>query len=531
MVKKLLGERLLESKLITIDQLHLALDRQKKNKEMLGKILTDLGFVDEETLVNFLADYFDVPYFHLEEVDYIPPEVVNIIPYEMALAYTLLAISEEGDNLVVAVSDPMDLIGLDNVKRKTGCQIKLVISSETQIKQAMAKFYGREPVKKDEQSGLSASPDLSLKEIKLGDLSIKTYKGPQVSMEQLFEFMVKRNASDLHLAVGQPPQLRINGRLVMTGYTNLSKESIQCLAFSILNKEQIETFRDKRELDISFGIPNLSRFRVNLFWQRNSVGMAVRRIPQIIQDLKELGIPEVIKDFVERPSGLVLVTGSTGQGKSTTLASLIEHVNTHHKRHIITIEDPIEYIHNNKKSIINQREIGKDTLSFPLALKQAFRQDPDIILIGEIRDIESVHAALTLSETGTLIIATLNTKDAVHSISRLIDMFHPNEQHQIRMQLSMSLVGVISQHLALKKDGSGRVLATEIMNCIPAIQNLIRENQIHQIRSFILTGQKHGMHSMNQGLADLYRSGLISIQEAYKNATDVQELATLLEEK
>lgn len=531
MVKKLLGQRLLEKNLITEEQLRFALQQQQNKKEALGKILTELGFVDEETLVSVLADYFGVPYFKLEEVDYIPPEVVNLIPYEMALAHNLIALSQEGDVLIIAMSDPMDLIGLDNIKRKTNLQIKLVIATERQIKQAIAKFYGREPLNKEEECSKLPSPDVCLKDINLGGLTIKTYKAPQINMEQLFELMVKENASDLHLAVGQPPQLRISGKLVTTGYGHLNNESIESLAFSILNKEQIEAFKGKRELDISFGIPNLSRFRVNLFWQRNSIGMAVRRIPYAIPDTESLGLPEVAKDFIQRPNGLVLVTGSTGQGKSTTLASLIEYVNKHHKCHIITLEDPIEYVHSNKKAIINQREIGKDTLSFQVALKQAFRQDPDIILIGEIRDIESVHAALTLSETGTLIIATLNTKDAIHSITRLVDMFHPNEQHQVRIQLSMALVGVISQHLVIKKDGSGRVLATEVMNCIPSIQNLIRENQMPQIRSLILTGQKYAMHTMNQSLAELYQTGTISLQEAYKNASDVQELATILEAK
>lgn len=530
MTKKLLGERLLEKNLITEDQLRQALEQQKYKKEALGKILTEMGFVDEETLVSVLAEYFGVPFFKLEDIDYIPPDVINIIPCEMALAHNLIALSKENDVVIIGMSDPMDLMGLDNVKRRTNHQIKIVICTETQIKQAIAKFYGRESLKKNEQNE-SSSLDVCLKDIKLGDLTIKTYKAPQVNMEQLFELMVRENASDLHLAIGQPPQLRIHGKLVTTGYAHLNNESIEALAFSILNKEQIENFKTKRELDISFGVPNLSRFRVNLFWQRNSVGMAVRRITYTIPDLHTLGVPEVAKDFIQRPSGLVLVTGSTGQGKSTTLASLIEYINNHQKCHIITLEDPIEYVHSNKKAIINQREIGKDTMSFATALKQAFRQDPNIILIGEIRDVESVHAAFTLSETGTLIIATLNTKDAVHSVTRLIDMFHPDEQYQIRMQLSMTLVGVISQQLVIKKDGSGRILATEVMSCIPAIQNLIRENQIHQIRSLILTGQKHAMHTMNQNLAELYRDGVITLQETYKNATDVQELATLLEQK
>lgn len=341
--------------------------------------------------------------------------------------------------------------------------------------------------------------------------------------------MVEKRASDLHITVGLSPQLRIDGKLVpLANFPSLTPEDTKELVFSILTEEQRKKFEQKKELDTSIGIKDLGRFRINVYQQRGSIGMAVRLIPFKIPTLDDLGLPKAAKLFADKPSGLVLITGATGSGKSTTLASMVEYINSKRACHIISIEDPIEYLHKHKKSTINQREIETDTSSFQDAIKHVFRQDPNIVLIGELRDLETMSGALTLAETGHLIFATLHTIDAVHAINRIIDVFPAHQQQQIRMQLSMVLVGVIVQQLIPRKDGKGRVLAVEVMNVIPAIQNLIRDNNIHQIYSLIQMGKKYDMCTMNQSLAELYNKDLITSEEAYSRSPDPQELMSLV---
>ena len=341
--------------------------------------------------------------------------------------------------------------------------------------------------------------------------------------------MVEKNASDLHITVGLVPQLRVDGNLIpLPDFPPLTPQDTKELVYSILTEEQRKNFEEKKELDMSMGIQSLGRFRINVYRQRGSISMAARLIPFSIPELDELGLPKVVKLFADKPSGLVLVTGPTGSGKSTTLASMIEYINSKRSCHIISIEDPIEYLHKHKKSTINQRELGMDTGSFQGAIKHVFRQDPNIVLIGELRDLETIKGALTLAETGHLIFATLHTIDAVHAISRIIDVFPATQQQQIRMQLSMVLVGVIVQQLISRKNQKGRVLAAEVMNVIPAIQNLIREGNFHQIYSLIQMGKKYEMCTMNQSLAELYNKGLITWEKAYSRSTNPQELISLV---
>ena len=349
-----------------------------------------------------------------------------------------------------------------------------------------------------------------------------------MQLKDLLNLMVEKKASDLHITVGLSPQLRIDGKLVLLpDFPALTPQDTKELAYSMLSDLQREIFEQKKELDMSFGIKKLGRFRINLYKQRGSIGMAVRLIPFDIPVLDKLGLPKAAREFADKPSGLVLITGATGSGKSTTLASMIEHINSKRSCHIISIEDPIEYLHKHNKSTINQRELGTDTGSFQNAIKHVFRQDPNIVLIGEMRDLETIKGALTLAETGHLILGTLHTIDAVHAINRVVDVFPPYQQQQVRMQLSMVLVGIIVQQLVPKKDGKGRVLAYEVMNVIPAIQNLIRENTLHQIYSLIQMGKKYDMCTMNQSLADLYNGGLITWEEAFSRSTNPQELVSL----
>jgi len=341
--------------------------------------------------------------------------------------------------------------------------------------------------------------------------------------------MVQKRASDLHITVGLSPQLRIDGELILLAdFSPLTPEDTKNLAYSILSKEQKERFEREKELDTSTGIQNLGRFRINVYKQRGSIGMAIRLIPFDIPALEDLGLSSAAKTFADKPNGLVLVTGATGSGKSTTLASMIEYINSKRSAHIVSIEDPIEYLHKHKKSTINQRELGTDTSSFQGAIKHVFRQDPNIVLIGELRDLETIKGALTLAETGHLIFATLHTIDAVHVINRIVDVFPAHQQQQVRIQLSMVLAGVIVQQLIPKKNKKGRVLAVEVMSVIPAIQNLIRENSLHQIYSLIHMGRKYGMCTMNQSLAELYNKGIISWEEAYSRSTNPQELISLV---
>lgn len=349
-----------------------------------------------------------------------------------------------------------------------------------------------------------------------------------LKIEDLFKTQVERKASDLHLCAGVPPQLRIDGRLVLTEFDVLGADDVKELAYEIMTSSQRKIFEEYKELDFSYSLKGVSRFRINIFLQRGTLSLSARAIPFEVPSMEELNIPWVIREFADRPHGLFIVTGPVGSGKSTTLATMIDYINTSREARIITIEDPIEYLYKHKKSIINQREVGSDTHSFKDALKHVFRQDPNIVLIGEMRDLETIQIALTLAETGHLILTTLHTVDAIHSISRIIDAFPPHQQNQVRVQLSMTLVGVVSQQLIPRsQQRPGRVLATEVMNVTPSIRNLIRENDLPQIYSCIQTGKKYAMHTMNQSLVDWYKKGEISFESAVQRSGNPEELMAL----
>ncbi len=324
------------------------------------------------------------------------------------------------------------------------------------------------------------------------------------NLHQMLQTLIDKGASDLHITTGSPPQLRIDGELMPMNLPPLSAAETKQLCYSILTDVQKHKFEENDELDLSFGIKGLSRFRANVFMQRGAVAAAIRTIPFKIQSLEELNLPPVVSELVNKPRGLILVTGPTGSGKSTTLASMVDRINSERHEHIMTVEDPIEFLHQHKKALVNQREVGADTKSFKLALKYVLRQDPDVVLIGELRDLETIEAALTVSETGHLALATLHTNSAVQTINRIVDVFPPYQQPQIRAQLSFVLEGIMAQQLLPKMSGQGRVLAMEVLVPNPAIRNLIREDKIHQIYSTMQTGQsKFGMQTMNQSLLDL----------------------------
>jgi twitching motility protein PilT len=349
------------------------------------------------------------------------------------------------------------------------------------------------------------------------------------NLHQLLKAMIEKGASDLHVTTSTPPQLRVDGKLAPLKMPPLSPPETKQLCYSVLTDAQKHKFEETNELDLSFGVRGLSRFRANIFMQRGAVAGAFRAIPYKIKTFEELGLPKVISDISKKPRGLVLVTGPTGSGKSTTLATIIDKINTERQEHIVTIEDPIEYLHPHKSCVVNQREVGADTSSFKNALKYILRQDPDVVLLGEMRDLETIEAALTVAETGHLAFATLHTNSCVQTINRVVDVFPAYQQPQVRAQLSFVLEGVLSQTLLPRANGPGRALALEIMVPNPAIRNLIREDKIHQIYSQMQIGQdKFGMQTMNQSLASLYNKRLISMDDALARSSDQDELRNLI---
>lgn len=352
---------------------------------------------------------------------------------------------------------------------------------------------------------------------------------PVFELDKLLRYVVKQRASDLILKAGQPPILRIHGDLVRMNAEPLSAKDSEEISFSVLRPDQLKKFEDEWELDYAHEVEGLARFRVNIMYQRGRVTSCYRTIPYHVQTLEQLGLPQICRNLCEYPRGLVLVTGPTGSGKSTTLAAMVDHINASRQDHIMTVEDPLEFLHTPQKALINQREVGEDTLSFPNALKYVLRQDPDVILIGEMRDLETIHLAITAAETGHLVFGTLHTTDAVQTVDRVIDVFPPHQQQQVRMQLSVNLVGVLSQALVKTADKDGRVAAFESMEAIPAIRNLIREGKTHQIASIIQTGQKRGMCTLDQSLAELVARNIADYESAKSKCTHVDTFEEILE--
>jgi twitching motility protein PilT len=350
----------------------------------------------------------------------------------------------------------------------------------------------------------------------------------QLDFSEVLLEVINRRASDLHITAGAPPMVRVRGRLApIDGFPVLTPTDTREIVYSILSNAQRQKFENNWQLDFAYQIPGTARFRVNAYFQRSAVGGAFRLIPFEVVPFESLGLPPVVSDFSKRPRGLVLVTGPTGSGKSTTLASLIDLINSSREEHIMTIEDPIEFLHQHKKCIVNQRELGSDATSFGAALKAALRQDPDVILVGEMRDLETIGTAITAAETGHLVFATLHTQDTPQTIDRIIDVFPSEQQAQVRAQLSVCLQGIMTQMLLPTADGAGRCVAAEILVPTPAVRNLIREGKSHQIYSVLQTGGSHGMQTMDASLSQLLRSGKVTRQLAESRAHSVEEFRRL----
>ena len=348
-----------------------------------------------------------------------------------------------------------------------------------------------------------------------------------MELRDLLMHTIEKQASDLHLTENMPPLVRINGKVIVTDFPKLSRDDTKRVIYSVLSGYQKEKFEQDWELDLSLALPGLDRFRMNVHIQRGSIEAAFRRIPLLIPSADELGLPRIIIELARKPYGLVLITGPTGAGKTTTLATMIDLINSEREEIIISIEDPIEFLHSNKKCVIKQREVYSDTRSFSEALRHALRQDPDVIMVGEMRDLETISTTLTAAETGHLVLATLHTQNAPQTIERIIDVFPPSQQQQVRLQLADCLQGVVSQFLLPCTDGQGRVLATEIMVATPGIRNLIREQQTEQIPTLMQTGSQFGMHTMDKSLKKLYKDGVISLEVATSKVKNPEEFRSL----
>jgi twitching motility protein PilT len=360
------------------------------------------------------------------------------------------------------------------------------------------------------------------------DLMSREGAAPSVSVQELLSHVLEKEASDLHLTAGAAPTIRVHGDLKpVEGYDVMEPEELRRMIYAVLTQAQRERLEQDLELDLSYSLPGKARFRVNVYFQRDAIGAAFRLIPFAIRRLDELGLPQQVGDFARLPRGMILVTGPTGSGKSTSLAALVDIVNSEREVHIMTVEDPIEYLHQHKKAIVNQREIGTDTRSFASALKHVLRQDPDVILVGEMRDLETIQTALTAAETGHLVFATLHTQDAPQTIDRMIDAFPPHQQQQVRAQLSTTLQGVVTQQLLQSADGRSRTVAAEVLVATSAVRNMIREAKVHQIYGAMQAGGRYGMQTMDSALAHLVAVGKISIELAKERCHDEQELKRL----
>jgi twitching motility protein PilT len=434
---------------------------------------------------------------------------------DVARRLGVMPVSFEGDRLIVAMADPSDAEALNEVAAQTGTVVEPVLATKSQIAKAIQAVYGSGGEDKATSKGS-------------GRVGLDLEATPMLDLHEVLELVLENEASDLHLTNGLPPTLRIDGELMpIEGYAPLEQNELQRVVYGMLTQKQREQFEENLELDFSYALPGKARFRVNVYQQRGAVGAAFRLVPFAIRSAEDLGLPHVIESFARLPRGLVVVTGPTGSGKSTTLAALVDVINRERAVHIMTIEDPIEFLHPHRTAVVNQREVGADTHAFANALKHVLRQDPDVILVGEMRDIETMQMAVTAAETGHLVFATLHTQDAAQTVDRIIDAFPPSQQMQIRVQLALSLQGVVAQQLLPLASGSGRAVATEILMVTPAVRNLIREGKTHQLYSVMQAGAQFGMQTMDAALAALVMDGRVPYEAAKERCHNVEEFVRL----
>ena len=506
-----LGELLVDRHLVSKDVLERLLVREAETSVPLARLLVEDGHVQEADLLRTIAERINMEFLELDNA-YFDPEAVQKLSTADARALGAIPMRVDGNRLVVAVADPFDPEKHRRLEQLTSMPVHLVLATRATITEAIDKSVGAAGKDADAVSAAPGDPDHE-----------------EFHLNQLLVELIDLDGSDLHITAGSPPQVRVNGELrPLDQFGPMKPATIRRLVYGILTEKQREKLEETLELDGSHPVPRKGRFRVNVFFQRDSLGAVFRAIPSEIKGLGDLGLPPAVAGFADLKRGMVLVTGPTGSGKSTTLASIIDLVNQHRAGHIMTVEDPIEFLHRHKRCIVNQREVGADTMGFGDALKHVLRQDPDVILVGELRDLETISTALTAAETGHLVFATLHTQDAPQTIDRVIDVFPPHQQQQVRVQLASTLQAIVTQQLVPTADGRGRAVAAEVMVATPAIRNLIREAKNHQITTAMQAGGRHGMVTMDQSLADLVRRNKITFEvgaERCANLEDYQRMA------
>jgi len=509
-----LGEILIAQGLVDRARLDRAMAIHRTQGRWLGSVLIELGLVGAEEIVQVLVNHLDLKTIDLDKVQ-VNLDAVRALPESMARRFGCVPLSRMNNSLHVAMVNPLDTLACDLIQARTGLRLERLVATERAVRAAIDRFYAA--LAKEAREQATGSPARKAPGKAVDD----TPKADEVlHVDDLLNQMMQRHASDLHLSAGAPPTLRIDGELVPLNMEKLSPSKMHDLVYAILRDDQISYFEEHHELDFAYSVRGLSRFRVNVHRQRGTTGAVFRAIPVDPPSLDALNMPEVIKTLCFRPRGLVLVTGPTGSGKSTTQAAMIREINMSRRCHVVTIEDPIEFLHRNERSIIIQREVGSDTKSFQNALRHVLRQDPDVILIGEMRDLETISAAITAAETGHLVIATLHTTSAAQTVDRIVDVFPPHQQEQVRVQLSTVLEGIICQTLLPLSDGKGRVCAQEVLVATSAIRNLIREGKSHQIPSVLQSGAAEGMQTLDQALIALVKSGKVAPQAAMAVASN-----------
>jgi twitching motility protein PilT len=516
-----LGEFLVERKVLSRDILEALLDREASEGVPMSKLLLAEGLVGEKDLVAAVAAQAGVRFIDFDHTA-VNPTLDRLIPPEVAREHLAVAVDIEDGDLVVAMVDPSETEALANIEQSTGWSVRPAIAVRGELHRVVAAMYGIEEAPQAPSEEESGAPSGS-------GLPVAVDMGGELHVNDMLIRVVELGGSDLHLTAGIQPSVRVHGDIKpLTEFPVMNGSEIRRMIYAILTQKQRERFENDLELDTSHSVPGVGRFRVNVFLQRDSVGSVMRVIPFEIVPFENLGLPESVLQFATEPRGLVLVTGPTGSGKSTTLASLVDVINSTRNVHIMTVEDPIEFLHDHKAAVVNQREVGEDTHSFSKALKHVLRQDPDVILVGEMRDLETISTALTAAETGHLVFATLHTQDAPQSIDRVIDVFPSHQQQQIRVQLAASLQGVVTQQLAPTIGGTGRVVAAEVLVATPAVRNLIREGKTHQIYSAMQAGGKYGMQTMDMSLAALIKQGRISRDVGYQRCANEDDLSRLI---
>ena len=513
-----LAEVLLSNGLVDRHMLERAKAIQQTQGRWLGSVLVELGTMGPEEIAQVLCNHLSLKMIDLTKVQY-NAAAVQLLPESMARRFGAVPVSLLDNTLHLAMVNPLDTLACDLIQARTGMRIEPVVATERDVRGTIDRFYAdlnrahRGPagsLAKDQKSKQSQQHDEIL------------------HVDDLLRIMIENRASDLHLSVGVAPTIRVDGDLAPVGAEKLTATRMNELIYAVLTDEQIGEFEETWELDFAYSVRGLSRFRVNVHRQRGTVGAVFRAVPVDPPSLDGLGMPDVLKKLAVRPRGLVLVTGPTGSGKSTTLAAMIREINVTRRRHVVTVEDPIEFLHRNDKSIIIQREVGSDTKSFGAALRHVLRQDPDVILIGEMRDLETISAAITAAETGHLVLATLHTTSAALTVDRIVDVFPPHQQEQIRVQLSTVVEGIICQTLLPLADGKGRICAQEILMANSAVRNLIREGKTHQMPSVLQSGASEGMQTLDQALKVLVQQGKVVPQIAMAVASNPQDFKMFL---